>query len=81
VRYVDLSLSFVLRSDSAQSAVEDIIGFMDEYFISREDFDTIIELGVGDHQDEIVNKKVSSATKSALTRKYGSLSVFVFHVS
>jgi replication factor C subunit 1 len=54
---------------------------MDEYFISREDFDTIIELGVGDQQDEIVNKKISSATKSALTRKYVPFSGFVFQAS
>jgi replication factor C subunit 1 len=42
---------------------------MDEYFISREDLDTIIELGVDEHQDDIVNKKIASATKVALTRK------------
>jgi replication factor C subunit 1 len=42
---------------------------MDEYFISREDLDTLIELGVDELQDEIVNKKIASATKAALTRK------------
>jgi replication factor C subunit 1 len=52
--------------------VEDIIAFMDEYYISREDLDTIIELGVDDNKDEIVNKKISGATKSALTRKYNA---------
>jgi replication factor C subunit 1 len=56
----------------SQSAVDDVIGFMDEYFISREDLDTIIELGVDEHRDEIVNKKISTATKTALTKKYVS---------
>jgi hypothetical protein len=52
-----------------QSAVDNVIAFMDEYFISREDLDTLIELGVDELQDEIVNKKIASATKAALTRK------------
>lgn len=56
--------------DVGASAVPDVIGFMDEYFISREDLDTLIELGVDDWRDEVVNKKISSATKTALTKKY-----------
>jgi replication factor C subunit 1 len=42
---------------------------MDEYFLSKEDWDTIVELGVGDYKDDIVTKKITAATKSSLTRK------------
>lgn len=45
---------------------------MDDYFISREDWDTIVELGLGEQKDELVLKKIATATKSALTRRYNS---------
>lgn len=53
-----------------QSAVDAIMERMDEYFISREDWDTIVELGVDQNKDDIVLKKIPTATKSAFTRKY-----------
>ena len=53
-----------------QSAVDETIEFMDEYFLTREDWDTIVELGVGDHSDSLVLKKISTATKTSFTRKY-----------
>lgn len=52
-----------------QGAVDDVIDFMDEYFLSREDWDTLVELGVDDRRDEAVLKKISTATKSGFTRK------------
>lgn len=52
-----------------QSAVEEVIEFMDEYYLSKEDWDSVIELGLGDNKDDIVLKKISTATKSSLTRK------------
>ena len=55
--------------DNFQSAVEDTIEFMDEYFLTREDWDTIVELGVGDHIDGNVLKKISTATKTSFTKK------------
>ena len=45
------------------------MGLMDHYYLSKDDWDTIVELGVGDHKDDIVLKKISSATKAAFTRK------------
>jgi replication factor C subunit 1 len=53
-----------------QSAVNEVIERMDEYYISKEDWDTILELGVDDKKDQIVAKSISTATKSALTRKW-----------
>lgn len=57
-----------------QSAVDEVIESMDEYFLSREDWDSLVELGVGDHKDEAVLKKISTATKTSFTRKYVYLS-------
>ena len=45
---------------------------MDDYYISREDWDTIVELGIGEQKEDVVLKKIATATKSALTRKYNS---------
>ncbi|KAL1723420.1 replication factor RFC1 C terminal domain-containing protein [Schizophyllum commune] len=58
--------------DEGAGAVDEVIDYMDEYFLSREDWDTIVELGVGPHKDEDVLKKISTQTKSAFTRKYNA---------
>ena len=46
-----------------------VIEIMDQYYLSKDDWDTIVELGVGDRKDDIVLKKISPATKTAFTRK------------
>lgn len=48
-------------------AVPDVIDLMDSYYLTREDFDSIQELGVGRMSEEHV--KIETATKSAFTRK------------
>ncbi|KAF8271701.1 replication factor RFC1 C terminal domain-containing protein [Lactarius quietus] len=58
--------------ETGSSAVDDVIGCMDDYYISREDWDTIVELGLGEQKDEVVLKKIVTATKTALTKKYNS---------
>lgn len=45
---------------------------MDEYYLSREDWDTVVELGLGDFRDDTVLKKIPTATKTTFTRKYNS---------
>ena len=54
----------------SQSAVDEVIEFMDEYYLSKEDWDTVIELGIGDYKDDTISKKIATATKTSLTRKY-----------
>ena len=53
----------------SQSAVEEVIETMDEYFLSKDEWDTLVELGVGSHKDELVLKKVAPATKTSFTKK------------
>ena len=57
------------NSHPLQSAVSQVIERMDEYYLSKEDWDTILELGVDDKKDQIVAKDISTATKTALTKK------------
>lgn len=49
--------------------MDDIIERMDDYFISKEDWEALIELGVGENQGGIIVKKIAAAVKSSLTRK------------
>ncbi|KDR74292.1 hypothetical protein GALMADRAFT_71171, partial [Galerina marginata CBS 339.88] len=58
--------------DVGASAVPEVIEQMDGYYLSKEDWDTIVELGVDEKKDDSVLKKISSATKTTLTKKYNS---------
>lgn len=42
---------------------------MDGYFLNKEDWDSMVELGVGSRRDEDILKMISSATKATFTRK------------
>lgn len=64
-----------------QSAVDDVIERMDEYFLSKEDWDTIVELGVDENKDDLVLKKISTATKSNFTRKWVGSRASDYHVT
>lgn len=57
-------------ADEGSSAIDDVIERMDEYYLSKEDWDTIVELGVDQNRDEVTLKKISPAVKSSFTRKY-----------
>jgi len=55
-----------------KDAVESVIDLMDSYFITREDFDSIVELGLGPMSESIVD--IHPQTKSAFTRIYNQRS-------
>lgn len=49
---------------------------MDEYYLSKDEWDTIVELGVGDSKDDKVLKKLSTATKTAFTKRLVARALF-----
>lgn len=49
-----------------KSCVEEVIDLMDSYFLSRDDFDYIMELGLGPQDQELV--KLETQTKATFTR-------------
>lgn len=51
-----------------KEAVSDVIELMDSYFLTREDWDSIVELGLGPMSDKEVS--IDSQTKSTFTRLY-----------
>ncbi|KAF6765286.1 purine nucleotide binding protein [Ephemerocybe angulata] len=58
--------------DRGADSVDAVIEHMDKYFLSKEEWDTIVELGVGPNQDEMILKKIPTAAKSSFTRKYNA---------
>jgi replication factor C subunit 1 len=54
-----------LASDGKES-VDEVIDLMDSYYLTRDDFDAIKELGVGPQHEDLV--QIESSTKAAFTR-------------
>ena len=42
---------------------------MDEYYLGKDDWDAFVELGVDSMKDDLIQKKIATATKSAFTRQ------------
>ncbi|KAJ6108679.1 Replication factor C subunit 1 [Penicillium sp. IBT 18751x] len=55
-----------------KESVDDVIDFMDSYFLTRDDFDAIMELGLGPMDQS--NVKIDTQTKATFTRVYNSRS-------
>ncbi|KAF7775848.1 hypothetical protein Agabi119p4_4241 [Agaricus bisporus var. burnettii] len=76
--YVPALFPYIVRPlvDEGAGAVDKVIERMDAYYLSKEDWETIVELGVGENKDV----KIAAAAKSSFTRKYnGSDHPIPFH--
>lgn len=49
-----------------------VIAFMDGYYLTKEDWDTIMEFMIGPDATDATLKKIPTAVKTAFTRKYNS---------
>lgn len=58
--------------DEGKDSAEEVIDFMDSYFLTRDDFDSIMELGLGPMDQSGV--KMETQTKATFTRLYNSRS-------
>ncbi|KAF9421647.1 hypothetical protein BGZ94_008791 [Podila epigama] len=65
------ALTRPLLKDGADG-IDEVIELMDKYYLSKEDWDTILELGVCRNNGKDVLDKIPSNVKSAFTRKYNS---------
>ena len=61
----------VLR-DEGKEAVPSVIGLMDSYYLTKEDFDSLVELGVGSMSED--HAKLETQTKATFTRLYNAQS-------
>ncbi|CZR52965.1 related to replication factor C protein [Phialocephala subalpina] len=55
-----------------KECVDEVIDLMDSYFLTRDDFDYMMELGLGPQDQELV--KLETQTKATFTRLYNSRS-------
>lgn len=53
-------------------AIDDIITLLDEYYLTKEDWDTIMDFMIGPDVTDAQIKKIPTAVKSSFTRKYNS---------
>ncbi|RHZ64473.1 replication factor C subunit 1 [Aspergillus thermomutatus] len=58
--------------DEGKDSVEDVINFMDSYFLTRDDWDALVELGLGPMDES--NVKLETQTKATFTRLYNQRS-------
>lgn len=58
--------------DDGSEAIPEVIETMDEYYLSKDEWDAIVEMGIGENSGEPLLKKIPAATKSAFTRKYNT---------
>ncbi|WPH04995.1 Hypothetical protein R9X50_00789300 [Acrodontium crateriforme] len=72
--YMPLLFDRLVRrlEDDGKEAVPDVIDLMDHYFLTREDWDAIYEIGVGDNDME--KHKIESQAKATFTRLYNKAS-------
>lgn len=54
-----------------KEAIPEVIELMDDYFLTRDDFDAIVELGVGSMSDDKL--QIPTQVKSSFTREYNSM--------
>jgi replication factor C subunit 1 len=60
--------------ERGSEAIESVIELLDEYYLTKDEWETIAELGIGENDSEALLKKIPGATKSSFTRKYNAMS-------
>ncbi|SCU89497.1 LAFA_0E18558g1_1 [Lachancea sp. 'fantastica'] len=58
---------------NGSDAIPDVIQIMDDYYLSKEDWDSIMEFLIGNDKTEAQIKKIPTAVKSGFTRKYNAM--------
>ncbi|CAG8295331.1 unnamed protein product [Penicillium salamii] len=73
-QYLPLLQEKIIRRlmDEGKESVDSVIDLMDEYYLTREDFDAMVELGLGPMTES--NIKIETQTKATFTRLYNSRS-------
>ncbi|KAJ3298144.1 hypothetical protein HK104_011137 [Borealophlyctis nickersoniae] len=57
-------------ADKGVDAVDQVIQLMDDYYLTKDDWDAVVDFGVGPYAKDKLTKGISTATKSAFTRIY-----------
>lgn len=57
-----------------ESGIDEVMDIMDHYYLTKEDWDALIDFGVGPDKGDLLLKKVPTKVKTAFTRKYNGKS-------
>ncbi|ORX91282.1 DNA replication factor C, large subunit [Basidiobolus meristosporus CBS 931.73] len=60
--------------DQGADAIPSVMELMDEYYINKEDWDGLIDMGVGSFSGEKILSKIPTSVKSNFTRTYNKMS-------
>ncbi|KAJ5973051.1 DNA polymerase III clamp loader complex gamma/delta/delta subunit C-terminal [Penicillium vulpinum] len=73
-QYMPLLQEKIIRRlmDEGKDCVDSVIDLMDSYYLTREDFDSMVELGLGPMDESKI--KLETQTKATFTRLYNSRS-------
>lgn len=55
-----------------EGGIDETIDTMDYYYLSKDDWDNILDFGVGVHKGDLILKKIPAKVKGSFTRKYNS---------
>ncbi|UZJ54350.1 hypothetical protein CBS101457_003670 [Exobasidium rhododendri] len=61
------------KAGNNEAAIAEIIDFMDDYYMTLEDREIVLELGMDENDGEALTKQISPPTKAAFTRKYNAV--------
>lgn len=57
-----------------EDGIDEVMAMLDHYYLTREDWEYLIDFGVGPGNGEALLKKLATKTKSAFTRRYNAAS-------
>lgn len=57
-----------------EDGIEEVMDIMDYYYLTKEDWESLIDFGVGPAKGELLLKKIPAKVKTTFTRKYNSKS-------
>lgn len=59
---------------NGEDGIEEVMDIMDYYYLTKEDWESLVDFGVGQAKGELLLKKIPAKVKTAFTRKYNSKS-------
>ncbi|CCE84036.1 Piso0_004638 [Millerozyma farinosa CBS 7064] len=60
--------------DGGESSIPDVISVMDSYYLTKEDWAVLVDLGIGPANGDLITKKIPTKVKTAFTRIYNAQS-------
>lgn len=60
--------------EQGEGGIDAVMAILDHYYLTKEDWESLVDFGVGPAKADTILKKVLTKTKTAFTRKYNAMS-------